>query len=92
MADSETVDHQARAKLDTHEKVCAERYGNIWSALNDIKGDLQADRSARASSDASVHERFNSISTRMWAAVASVCGASVLGLAAVVFHLLTRLD
>lgn len=72
-------DNEALARIDTHEKVCAERYGNIWDKLGSIERQF-----------ATVHTRFNSISNRMWAAVAGVCGASVLGLAAVVFHLLTR--
>lgn len=90
MTDAESRDMEARALLNTHEKVCAERYGNIWEALKDIKADMQADRVARSTSDATVHARFNTISGRMWAAVVGVCAAAVLGLGAVTFHLLTR--
>lgn len=28
---------EAHAKIDTHERVCAERYGNINSAITDLK-------------------------------------------------------
>lgn len=79
----ETKDFEARAQLGTHIEVCTERYGNIWQALNDIKSTMQANNTV-------THNRFTAISNRMWAAVATVCGASVLGLAAVTFHLLTR--
>ncbi len=81
---------EARAQISTHEKVCSERYGNIWDALKDIKASMQADRIAHATQDAATHLRFNTISGRMWASVVSVCGAAVLGLGVVVFHLLTR--
>lgn len=81
---------QVEGRLDTHEKVCTERYGNIWDALKDLKNTANADRISRASSDQSIHDRFNAISARMWTAVASVCGAAVVGLGAVVFYLLTR--
>lgn len=72
-------DSEALARIDTHEKVCAERYGNIWTKLGSIETQFST-----------VHARFNTISNRMWGAVAGVCASSVLGLAVVVFHLLTR--
>lgn len=80
----------AFAKLDKHEAVCTERYGNIWDALKDIKQTLAADRVANATSAATVHARFNTISNRMWAALAGVCVAAIGGLCIVVFHLLTK--
>lgn len=76
-------DHEARRDILMHIKVCEERYGSLWSALNDIK-------TMMATHNSVTHERFTAISNRMWSLVAGVCGASVLGLAAVVFHLLTR--
>lgn len=76
-------DHEARRDILTHIKVCEERYGSLWTALTDIK-------SMMATHNAVTHERFTAISNRMWSLVAGVCGAAVLGLAAVVFHLLTR--
>lgn len=69
----------AHMKIDTHEKVCAERYGNIWDKLNSIETQFST-----------IHERINTTSNRMWIAVSSVCGTAVLGLGAVAFHLLTR--
>lgn len=76
--------------LDAHEKVCVERYGNIWDALKDIKAQMNADRIARATAESLVHERFNTISGRMWAALASVAVAAVSATAAFIFHLLTK--
>lgn len=91
---SDVVDHEARAAIGTHEKVCVERYGNIWSALTDIKSDAAADRVARAKADEVIHTRFNTISNRMWAAVAGVCAAAVLallgGTAFLIAHLLQK--
>lgn len=49
----------ALMRIDTHEKVYAERYGNIWEKLSSIETQF-----------ATVHQRFNTISTRMWLAVA----------------------
>lgn len=77
------IDQDARREILTHVKVCEERYGNLWAAVSDIKAMMTAH-------NAVTHERFTAISNRMWSVVAGVCGASVLGLAAVVFHLLTR--
>lgn len=83
-------DIEIRARLETHEKVCAERYGNIWDALKDIKSSMQADRIAHATSDAATHTRFNTISNRMWAAVFSVCAGAIMAMMAMAFHLITR--
>jgi hypothetical protein len=70
---------RANARLELHEAVCAERYSGILSALE-----------RAAITAAALHERLNVVSSRMWLAVTGVCAASVVGLAAVIFHLLTR--
>lgn len=76
-------DHDAHHKIDTHEKVCAERYGNLWSAVERIERTILAHY---ATSDT----RLTAMSNRMWALVVG-CGASAfLGLGGVAFYLLTR--
>jgi len=70
---------RANARLELHEAVCAERYTGILTALTQM-----------AQGQTALHARLDVVSSRMWVAVISVCGASVLGLAAVVFHLLTK--
>lgn len=87
---SDARDAEAHHKIDTHEKVCAERYGNIWEALKGIRADMTADRTARAEAEAVIHGRFNTISNRMWAALATIVVAAVGGLGTTVFYLLTR--
>lgn len=84
------MDREAHHKIDSHEKVCTERYGAIWTALQDIKRDMSVDRSARASNDAVIHNRFNTISNRMWVAVAGTAVAAVGGLATIAFYLMTH--
>lgn len=69
----------ALTRIDTHEKICAERYGNLWAKLVSMETQFTV-----------IHVRFNTISNRMWAGLAAVCGASVVGLAVTVFYLLTR--
>lgn len=80
----------SKTRLDTHEKICTERYGNIWDALKDIKADMQADRVARATLDKAVHDRFNAISGRMWAAVAGALIVTLGAFGALAFYLLTK--
>ena len=77
------LDHEAHHKIDTHEKVCAERYSNLWDAIKDLKEMVRA-------ADATTNTRLTAMSNRLWALVISVCGAAVLGMAALTFHLLTR--
>jgi len=88
------VDHDARALINTHEKVCAERYGNLWEAVKGLRQDLQAARVSNAESQAAIHNRFNTVSNRMWAAVAGVCGVAVVmllsGAGFLIAHLLQR--
>jgi hypothetical protein len=76
-------DHEAHHKIDTHEKVCAERYGNLWSAVQRIEATI-------LTHNATADTRMTALSNRMWALVIGGASAGFLGLAAVVFHLLTR--
>lgn len=78
-----STDHEARRDILMHIKVCEERYGSLWATLNDIKSMI-------AAHNAVTHERFTAISNRMWSMVYAVGGTAVVGLGAVVFHLLTR--
>lgn len=84
------VDVYAHHKIDAHEKVCAERYGNIWATLERIERGMADDRSIRSALDAATHIRFNAISNRMWTILLSVCGGAILGVAALTFYLLTK--
>lgn len=70
---------RANARLELHEAVCAERLKSIMAGMGQLSVQMAA-----------VHDRLNTVSSRMWLAVTGVCAASVVGLAAVVFHLLTR--
>lgn len=83
-------DIEAHHKIDTHEKVCAERYGNLWEAVKRIESGMAADRVSRAAGDHATHDRFNTISNRMWWAMAAVATAGVGAFGALGFHLLTR--
>lgn len=76
-------DLEAHHKIDSHEKVCAERYGNLWSAVQRIEATL-------LSHNASADTRMTALSNRMWALVVGGGSAAILGIAALVFHLLTR--
>ncbi len=70
---------RANARLELHEAICAERYASILAALQ-----------RAAVTAAALHARLDTVSNRMWLAVTSVCGAAVVGLAVLVFYLLTR--
>lgn len=76
-------DPEAHFKIDSHEKVCAERYGNLWEAVKRIEATL-------LSHNATADTRMTALSNRMWALVIGGAGAGFVGLAALVFHLLTR--
>lgn len=80
-------------RLDSHEKVCTERYGNIWDAIKDLKATVQKNDSDMKAvlehREAITHGRFNTISTRIFAAIASTLGMAVVGLGGLVFYLLT---
>jgi hypothetical protein len=80
---TDTVDHEARANLHRHEDVCGERYGSLWSAVTELKATLDK-------LEVVMHGRLNTISNRIWAAVVSALGLSVVGLAGMVMYLLTR--
>ncbi len=83
-------DSEAHHKIDAHEKVCAERYGNLWEAVKRIEQGMADDRSIRSALDAATHIRFNAISARMWTVMFSALGGTVVGCAGLVFYLLTR--
>lgn len=87
MSDS-VRDHEAHFKIDTHEKVCAERYGNLWESLKRVERDMAADRAARAASDATAHARFNVISNRMWLFLAAICTVSTGAVSVMAWELL----
>ncbi len=70
---------RANARLELHEAICAERYTSILAALE-----------RAAITAAALHARLDTVSSRMWLAVTGVCSASVLGLGALVFYLLTK--
>lgn len=80
---TEVVDQEVRAGLQGHLDVCAERYGNLWGAVKELKDQL-------AKLEVIMHGRLNTISNRIWTAVTAALGITILGLAAVVFHLLTK--
>lgn len=76
-------DSEAHNKMDTHEKVCAERYGNIWAKLSSFESQFSI-----------IHERFNTMSNRMWIFVGGVASAAVLmllgGAGLIIMYLLTK--
>lgn len=78
---------RAHAKIDTHEKVCAERYGNINQSIIRLQQQIEAQGAA-------FHARLSTVSTRMWVFVGAVATAAVLmllgGAGALIFHLLMR--
>ncbi len=81
---------RAHHKIETHEKVCTERYGAVWSALQDIKRDMSSDRISRASADTVIHGRFNTMSNRMWVAMGGTAVAAILGLASLLILIISR--
>lgn len=83
-------DLEAHHKIDAHEKVCAERYGNLWEAVKRIETGMADDRAVRSTLDAATHIRFNAISSRMWAVLFAVCGSSIGALAFLVGYLLLK--
>jgi hypothetical protein len=83
-------DHEAHHKIDSHEKVCAERYGNLWSAVQRIERNMEADRASRAALDRATHARFNTISNRMWLFLAAVSGTSIAAVGAMAWELLKK--
>lgn len=85
-ADARTALHQ----LDTHEKVCTERYGNIWKALNDLKSDVAGVQNSVQQANTQHHDRFNVMSGRMWALLAWVAGTSIIGLGSLAFYFMTK--
>lgn len=83
-------DHEAHHKIDTHEKVCAERYGNLWAAVQRMEHSMETDRASRAASDQATHARFNTISNRMWLFLAAVSTAATGAVGVMAFELLKK--
>lgn len=84
----------AEHRMDAHERVCTERYGNIDKQLVEIKQAIasQAD-SLNTKMDqyqTQNHERFNGISGRVYGLMVSSLGGLVVGLAVVVFYMMTH--
>lgn len=73
---------KVEARLDTHEKVCAERYDVITKNLAELKMQL-------AHGQTQNHDRFNSLSSRMWTLLSASLGMTIAALAALAFFLLT---
>ncbi len=76
-------DHAARARQDTHEKVCTERYGNIDKQLSEIKETLRAQ-------SVQYNERFNGLSGRMWGMLIGSFGGTLVACGGLVFFLITQ--
>lgn len=74
---------RANARIEKHEEVCAERYRGILAGQQMLATQL-------AGLQGSVDARFNTISNRMWAAAGGAVLFLIGGLAAVIFHLLTK--
>jgi hypothetical protein len=70
---------RANARLELHEAVCAERYNGILTALEQM-----------AQANVALHARLDTVSNRMWIVITSTCGAAIIGLAVLVFYMLTR--
>lgn len=73
---------QLEARIDTHEKVCAERYDAINKGLSELKMQL-------ANGQTQNHDRFNSLSSRMWTLLSASLGMTIAALAVLAFFLLT---
>lgn len=73
----------ANARLDTHEAVCGERYKAVERALNDLKAMM-------LSQGTDFHFRLNTMSSRIWGAAMATLGAVTVGMASLIFFLLTR--
>lgn len=76
-------DHEARARQDTHEQVCTERYGSIDKQLFEIKETLRAQ-------SVQYNDRFNGLSSRMWGILIGSFGGTLVACGALVFFLITR--
>lgn len=75
--------YSAHAKIDGHEKICAERYGHIDEKLTSLRSMIEAQGTV-------FHERLNTISNRMWGAACGTLGLVVIGLAGLAMYLLVR--
>ncbi len=76
-------DIEAHHKIDAHEKVCAERYGNLWEAVKRIEATL-------LTHNATADTRMTALSNRMWALVIGGGASAFGGLSLLIFYLITR--
>lgn len=74
---------RANARLELHEAVCAERYNSLLAGQQMLAAQI-------ATLSASVNDRFDTYSNRWHGMLLAVAGAAILGLAALVFYLLTK--
>lgn len=91
---SDARDFEAHHKIDTHEKVCTERYGNLWDAIKDLRS-LVANNNAELKTTIGNHNtstdvRLTAIANRMWSLLAVVAGGAIVGLGALAMFMLTR--
>lgn len=91
---SNTRDFEAHHKIDTHEKVCTERYGNLWEAIKDLKNSM-AIQNAELKTTISNHNtsndvRLTAIANRMWSLLAVVAGGAIVAVGALTFFMLTK--
>lgn len=80
---SDARDFEAHHKIDTHEKVCAERYGNLWDAIKDLKLVV-------GNHNTSTDVRLTAIANRMWSLLAVVAGGAIVGLGALALFIMTK--
>lgn len=94
MSDQPARDYEAHHKIDSHEKVCTERYQNLWAAIQDLKAVAAAQNSdikvTMASHNTTNDLRLTAIANRMWSLMAVVAGGAIVGLGVLAFFLLTN--
>jgi hypothetical protein len=80
---AEHTPESVAAKLDTHEKVCTERYGNINDKLVGITDRLNT-------MDVGQNARFNALSNRLWGAAGGAIAVLLVAFGVVAFALFTK--
>lgn len=71
----------AHSRIDTHERVCSERYGNINQQMMQTKEAINA-------LSTQMHERLNTLSSRQWQGNIAVLGAAVVALGTILGFLI----
>lgn len=79
----EIIDRTARAEMAQHNALCAERYGSLWTAVRELRDEMR-------SRDAIQHTRFNTISNRMWLAVAGIAASAIIGICSMAFYMIAK--